>query len=39
MALVRILKGPVNSGFLAVGRLPVIPGWFPPVPNSVLSWC
>jgi hypothetical protein len=25
--------------FLAVGRLPVIPGWFPPVPDRVLSWC
>lgn len=24
---------------LAVGRLPVTPGWFSPVPDSALRWC
>jgi hypothetical protein len=26
-------------GFLAVDRLPVIPGWFLSDPDSVRSWC
>jgi len=39
MALVRILKRARELRFLAVGCLPVFPGWFPPVPDGVLSWC
>jgi hypothetical protein len=38
MTLARIFKGP-RTAVSAVGRLPVIPDWFPPVPDSVLSWC
>ena len=33
------LKRASELRFLAIDRLPVIPGWFPPVPDSVLSWC
>jgi hypothetical protein len=36
MALVRVLEGSMTA-FLAVGRLSVIPGRFPPVPKRVMT--
>jgi hypothetical protein len=37
MAVARILKRAGERGILAVGCLLVIPGWFRPVPDCVLT--